>query len=317
MLGEPVVAASLSAARFDEPGPYSGSGTPIPVASFVYNEAETLQQSVGISSFESLADVGNILTSVNHGMWTAGTAEQFIVQGTGSEMDGQIYNDTQSGVNAITDFGPTNADDATGTGGVVLYLQSRVSAWGRASQATIANMFRKRTTSGSCGIETRGTADQMPVSPSFTLNGTTGWTMILDYTPLSSHNGNLFGSTGQSVENRVQGDSNVIRFYTSAGTRSPSLTSPTSNNRRIIVIRGDSTFWRVYLNGGSGAGAAAAIGNMTIDRLNFIGSGSYGNVRIHGYRFYSSVLSIPSINTLCSAFAADSQFGSVSWTPAN
>ncbi len=291
------------------------SGDVSPVASFVYGESETLTTSVSISSFESLADVGNILTSVNHGMWTTGTAEQFMVQGTGSEMDGQIYTDTQSGVNAITNFGPTGADDASGSTGVVLYLQSRVSAWGTASQSTIASMFRKRTTSGSRGIETRGTADQMPVSPSIALTAAAGWTIILDYTPLSSHNGNLFGSTGHSVENRVTSDANVIRFYTSAGTFTPSISAP-APARRIIVIRGNSTFWRVYLNGGSGAGASATIGNFTIDRLNFIGSGAYGNVRIHGYLFYSSVLPLATINTICAARAADTQYGSVTWTTA-
>jgi hypothetical protein len=186
-----------------------------------------------------------------------------------------------------------------------------LSAWGGAT-AAVGQRPLVNNTAGSRGVEFDGTDDRMAL-PATALTATAGWTLILDYTQLASKYSYLANGTA----NRIFNDSHFIVPITSTGSKLPGVSNPATGARRLNIIRGDATFWRAYLNGGTGGGASTSIGDLTLSHLAWDGASAAqcAPVRFHAVLAYQRLLTVAETNDICAGrVALNTDFGALSYT---
>lgn len=193
-----------------------------------------------------------------------------------------------------------------------------LAAWGVAS-AVVGARPTIITTAGAMGYRGNGSSHEMTL-PKVTLTAALGWAVLVVCKPNTSHNGGILGAASVSpaneITNRIQGDLNAIQLYTSAGLRAPSLVGQANNNRRIILIMGDSTYWKVWVNGGAGSGGAATIGDFAIETLWRRGApGGFYNGELNTVLAYSPAPTLAFMNALAATEAAAANYPST-WTTA-
>lgn len=285
--------AGLSDARFDFSGPYSGTGLPAALASFVYGVGETLVPSVAITNATVAGDgTATITTASNHGI---PVGEVVSPTGTGLLIDGGAYAVTGATANSVT-FAFVG-DYATSSTGTLIFEFPRLSAWGSGVQATLANMPKKAST----GI-VYDVSDIMTFGPL-----TTGaeWTLIWDSTYPSSVGANFAYGSATNYVNQANNWSMVLR--TAAGTFNLGFPNPVGRILYMLVV--SATNIKLYRNGVLLTTVASAAGPIALSS-----SFSSGVVRATYLRLQNGVMTPAQLNAIGTERAA-LNYPTFTWTP--
>lgn len=266
-----------------------------PLAEFMVGFGETLTLSVPIANwavYGESSQEGDLVTSVAHGMHTVGEADPFTVSGTGGDFDAaapSTFTDTQLGGTAV---GPivdeVLVNTASGTGGLITYLYSRVAAVVSgaytASQATLAKQPRKE----SDGWRFGGTDDELVISPAIVLSGGYSLTVAFSKPDVAHDSWLLFGDSGTHSIRSFNATSLVLWINAVSFTFTiPAMTNNTMYYFTFVVV---PTGISLYRNGVFVATVAGTVGTMRIAGLGRFGA-NFGRFKLKVFAPYTKSLS--------------------------